>query len=114
MLTQSDQVAGIVSDNASNMAAMIDKIGTWVQCFGHILNLVTKSVLQPFHTKLAEGIPEHDAPYEPDLSPAEQAYIDKYSTHDCRFSLDKLQVIAKKLAYNPGARLLLAKICTDS
>ncbi|GAA5882316.1 hypothetical protein JCM1840_005033 [Sporobolomyces johnsonii] len=191
------KVAGIISDNASNMAAMIDKIGksgrldkrvTWVQCFGHILNLVAKAVLQPFRTKLGNGVPEHDAPYEPDLSPAEQAYIlaeleaaipepdgvgadnevteaelqrelaerekvdkekaqataavarglarrqqsdglsnperlalsfwtegegDEYSTRDCRFSLDKLQVIAKKLAYNTGARLLLVKICTE-
>ncbi|KNF06518.1 hypothetical protein PSTG_00394 [Puccinia striiformis f. sp. tritici PST-78] len=54
-----NKICGIISDNASNNAVMIDKWKKskwprfkakphWVWCFTHILNLIVKAILKPF------------------------------------------------------------------
>ncbi|OAV87801.1 hypothetical protein PTTG_29275 [Puccinia triticina 1-1 BBBD Race 1] len=53
------KIHGIVSDNASNNVVMVNELKKlkwphfkgqpqWIQCFAHILNLISKAILQPF------------------------------------------------------------------
>ncbi|KAA1125680.1 hypothetical protein PGTUg99_021388 [Puccinia graminis f. sp. tritici] len=57
-----NKICGIVSDNASNNAVMIDQLTKakwprfkgephWIRCFAHILNLIAKAILKPFGTE---------------------------------------------------------------
>ncbi|KAH9445540.1 hypothetical protein Pst134EB_023381, partial [Puccinia striiformis f. sp. tritici] len=86
-----NQICGIVSENASNNATMIEELAKlnwkrfegephWIQCFAHILNLIVKAILRPFgRAKKASGTGEIE---ESDDEEEAQEPVNSFQTGD--------------------------------
>ncbi|KNE98176.1 hypothetical protein PSTG_08443 [Puccinia striiformis f. sp. tritici PST-78] len=84
-----NRICGIVSDNASNNATMIEELAKlywkrfegephWIRCFAHILNLIVKAILRPFgRAKKASGSGEIE---ESDGEEAAEELVDTFQT----------------------------------
>ncbi|GAA5820574.1 hypothetical protein JCM3770_007162, partial [Rhodotorula araucariae] len=86
-----DRLAGICSDNASAMAksmellsekdlAFFEGILSWIRCFAHILDLVTKAILQVFSVK-DEAYADSDDNYEPSFDKVAHMFFRQQQPH---------------------------------
>ncbi|OAV92119.1 hypothetical protein PTTG_27750 [Puccinia triticina 1-1 BBBD Race 1] len=119
-----NRICGIVSDNASNNATMINELNnlnwprfngdaSWIRCFAHILNLIVKAILRPFAKQSAGGATnsncsdDEEQPHEM-INSFDDTETNSDSDHenDLSYATDMLDG-----ELQPGEELTLANIC---